>query len=592
MLWFIRVLILFLTFAALATLTSTQILYLLVSLLLFYLCKFTKKVKKLNLLGFMVLSLPILGSTVLVLVLLIYALINFNKKDLGNSTWSLPFIMTLLAGALAVSLVESSYASYLLFSAKSLSLSSIFIFVLYWGYFNQDQQRQEDFIKGILAGAVFALLIALLQLVYGPQFVLYPNSFWIEINRISSSLSDPNAFGVVCSLLLWIAFIYRSQEVPINKLFKFIVCLLFISSIFSGSRTVLIGFLVLVAAYCYLNHRKIFWGLIASAFLTVLAVNLVDIENFSLPIGIRRLVLSLSIPHLESSFSSRFTFLQLAFEAWLDAPVLGVGFGGFYYLVPEYGQILAKPIGLWMDNPNNLWLGFLVECGLFGVILLLLGVFSIKFIWANDDQRFIKIAAVLCFLFQLFFGPHIFFAEAAILFSLLLALCLNFEISKFRGLSKTSSVFIIFLVFIGLYLFQANLNSWGLYPYERDQQGVFRWARVSSQSLVNCDKDLAKLKVRFIPLDPLVQNFKIKTFFRQENFFTSKAEQEYSLTPNQSLEISEACSGLARFQHVAFKDFIPRDLGLGDDQRSLSFQIRYEQVPAVRYQGLFKNLLK
>lgn len=81
---------------------------------------------------------------------------------------------------------------------------------------------------------------------------------------------------------------------------------------------------------------------------------------------------------------------QQAIEAWLSAPLFGIGWGEYAYYLYE------NPTGFGMDrNAHNIILHFLAETGLVGTILLMFGVyFAINFRNLSNNWPFFGIIGV------------------------------------------------------------------------------------------------------------------------------------------------------------------------------------------------------
>lgn len=114
-------------------------------------------------------------------------------------------------------------------------------------------------------------------------------------------------------------------------------------------------------------------------------------------VGIQRLVMNFTIgnaghTYVDPSASSRLLFYREAFSLILEAPILGHGVGTFGYIADYAG----------MDSyPHNMFLEILVNNGLLGLVLFLLGtvplgLYSLKRAWPkNSNWQSVFLAGML-----------------------------------------------------------------------------------------------------------------------------------------------------------------------------------------------------
>ncbi len=178
-------------------------------------------------------------------------------------------------------------------------------------------------------------------------------------------------------------------------------------------------------------------------------------------------------------------FNKVGLVAFLDAPLLGHGVASFYSLFIPYSETLRLGTDLWTDNSNNFYLGLLVECGVFGALLLIFGLQGIRL--RENPCKFSGSMALVFFLL-LFLGPHFHFPEIAVLVMLIMSRVFTLD----ESLSSGGIRILLCSFALVLSVFQSSSRDFGVFPYERDAEGkAFRWtSQVASMGLPCIDGEL------------------------------------------------------------------------------------------------------
>lgn len=295
----------------------------------------------------------------------------------------------------------------------------------------------SQFFKGLTVGASLHLILLLASLLGYP--IASEESFWSGQSRFGGLMSDPNAAGLVFLLFL-----------GINELRYFSVL-----GIFTGSRSYLLGLLF------SLKLKIALYLLVFSISLLLL------IPAEFLPSSFSRL--------LSGGLEDRFLFWWASLIDFAGSPFVGIGPDGFRQNVRlNHYQFF----GDWIDNPNNYYLLILSEWGVAGFFIFILTI-----------HRFINTGAeiqriVYVFLGLLMLGSHLLSLEVALVFAALLK----------PGQKQLKKDY--FGIFFGvIFAFLLWFSDRGLYPWEKDGEGYFRWTKERATFNIRCFDDIASLKI-------------------------------------------------------------------------------------------------
>lgn len=295
----------------------------------------------------------------------------------------------------------------------------------------------QQFFLGLGIGATAHLILLIASLIGYP--LISEESFWAGQRRFGGLFTDPNAAGLVFFLLLGI------KEV---KYFSLL-------GLFTGSRSYLIGLIL---------SLKLRFSII---FFILLAILLLIVPSELLPSSFSRL--------LSGGLNDRVLFWWAAVQDFLSSPLTGVGPDGFRQSIRLNHHEL---FGNWIDNPNNYYLLILSEWGIAGF-----------FIACLTALRFVKSGAEIsriCYVFfaLLFLGSHLLSLEVSVVLASILR-------PGERSLSKDYTGVALGVIFSILLWFSDR----GVYPWERDSDGPFRWTSERAVFGVKCSDDVALIKI-------------------------------------------------------------------------------------------------
>ncbi len=425
-------------------------------------------------------------------------------------------------------------------------LTRVTLFALLLQALSDNRELRNSFAKGVLIGCTVAAGGALLNGVG-----LSPNQteFWTKINRISSTLSDPNALGVVMALALWIDMLGCSLFAAQSKARKGWLLLITVAGLLSGSRTFILSLLLLVFFVVAKRERRVAVGLVALAVLGFIVLNLASLffEGLSpsiallpMPEGMRRVITTLTISEWNEAFFSRSIFTQLNMAFIKSAPFFGSGADRFRDYAPLISEQYNLGLGSWVDNANNLYLGIVSELGIFGVIAALLAAYGRRVLRAGPRLA----AAALATLAIIFItGPHVEFPEVLVLVALVLALC-----TEATSLSRLSHVGVAALFVAGA--FGAIVHESGVYGWrareEQSERILVRWLTHNARINLPCkqiaggSEAVITLRAKYIP-----SSAPIKVTL-STGIDAGKDEQTLELRSSQDYQVRVRCAELSK----------------------------------------------
>lgn len=162
----------------------------------------------------------------------------------------------------------------------------------------------------------------------------------------------------------------------------------------------------------------------------------------------------------------------------------------------SYAALFNVPLGLWTDNPNNTYLGFLAEFGLIGAV-----VFCISFLRFRNQlvkkgnlslDPLLK-GVMISFFIVLILGPHYLYPEVLFPFLLIVTRLYRFE-SRTGFDWVLCSCLLLAVPLIGL---KTSGLEYGLYSWEKGERGTpFRWTQGEFQTFSPCREGETSLLMR------------------------------------------------------------------------------------------------
>ncbi|MDW3215097.1 MAG: O-antigen ligase family protein [Ilumatobacteraceae bacterium] len=286
-----------------------------------------------------------------------------------------------LAGALAWTvlsgLVSGAPRSALLgFAGRDLSALTVVGASGFWMIGRNMSHRGRSLLVEVLVWSTSACaLVGILQVVADVQ----QGPLRLLAGRPTGFVTNPVYFGALASAGLVAATLcwgpsWRRMTLP--------VVVLGIATSLSGSRVALMAAILTLLAQAVFIRRREIWMACGLAFAAIAGGVLLDRTVGAGRNAASRLGETAEI----ASGDGRFTVWRYGFEAWLDRPILGHGFGRFRPAVqgkfsPSFVRDHAadEVVQPWFD-PHNVGVGVLVATGIIGVVLFL----TWAFIWGRS----------------------------------------------------------------------------------------------------------------------------------------------------------------------------------------------------------------
>lgn len=435
--------------------------------------------------------------------------------------------------------------------------------------------------------AVSAAILSVVQISnLFPQFFHNQNAFWNAVGRPVGSFTDPNAFGL--SAFFFIGLLNAWQPlVRRDHLFKIGLIIIWLAlGLLSGSRTFLVGIILLFSVSSYLHRPRMLLRLILGVLVLVLVLDLCRESSptfynsivTNLPPGIARICNSVTILGWASAIYSRMVFWQLGLEIFKDNWLIGIGPENFRYWVLPYSQELFPEISSWTDNSNNFYLGILAETGILGATLFFLTVSAWKFREVGSKWTILLVS----FAILLLLGPHLNFDEVAILFGIVLGLSLKYEP---RNLFRKAPTWFIAapistLVFINVYFADTGWFNW-----ELGEGGLLRWSQRYARSTAQCSPELpARLGARDVHYNALLEiralNPDLSTSPLIVDIKSPMEQLRIELNDSNFIKVLIKCgfSTDINYSILTSRTWQPANYGMGADLRNLGIQQRIQSI--------------
>lgn len=432
----------------------------------------------------------------------------------------------------------------------------LMVLVTLFALLHADQSRRRAFGSALVAGLAAALTLSTYQWC-NPQSTIFANqsAYWRQLNRLGGSFSDPNAFGVFAALItpLLCAAILCARNRLTRLLWAAGGLWFLILASYSGSRSFFGGLAILSYVLLWRASKGIALVMLLVPIFGVLLINSVPAPVLSamlahLPEGLQRTIESMHGATIAEAFYSRSVFLRLAWQAWIEQPLLGVGPGRFAAEVPRLAHDLGIPIGLWRDNPNNFYLGVLAESGLVGALALWLALRGLS--WRDSPHALPGSTAplswwgeqnaaspprrpatqllalrlgldatgaaklgIIMLVFLLLVGPHIEFDEVALISALLMSWGLEPRAERapkvglldrhWRPMKFVLAAIVVLLIMISI-----GERKLGFYDWEQVQGRRFRWTAQRAIGFLPCNEE-GRAVLRFSLAQPHLEEYPV-----------------------------------------------------------------------------------
>jgi O-antigen ligase len=468
-----------------------------------------------------------------------------------------------------------------LFAFAALAGGAAFYFVLR----RAGEVARRRALSGALAGVAVSAAAAILQ-----RAGLLPGEtrqYWKLVGRISGGAIDPNSLGMMCALLVLLAFSRALQpwrrRAAALALFLLLSAGLALSGSRSGALVAGLGVVLLLATPALPARARIsaLAGLVAVSIAAILATVVVTGGGAGGGNLVTRIEQSFdsSLP-AEYRLSARPLLWRAAGRLFAEHPIVGGGTGSFAWRIPD----LLAPEGRQLasrDNPGSGYVQALAETGVIGFLVtawacIALAAQAVRG-WRSPSPSDGPAAAtaVLAFVVALATGSHWLAADVCLLFFLMAAAAVPSDASSApeTGSAVGRRLLALAVVAYAVGTVGAVLSTGspeetfrysrrvGFHELERGPGGTFRWTRERfALWLVPGDRTLRLGLANFGPMGPVAVEARAGGRVVSRRTLAPGAAAAYLLSPG------------ARPAPVVFRvdtSFVPQRLGASADRRRL-----------------------
>jgi O-Antigen ligase len=516
----------------------------------------------------------VLPDSVAGLLFLLLVALDGKGAPLGECRWAAPFVILMLVWSAVRALFEFDAAPIVsLFYGYDGPGASGILSILRWlrsggpGFLvpvgdtikvlaivalgaSLGGARGRGLGAGLLVGGVVSTLAALCESFAPDLFSLVraPSPFWQEIHRMRGFATDPNALGVLCGVLIPLAYAALGL-----RAFPVILALV-IGGLYSGSRTFFLVPLV-TGLYLAVKVRGFRFSVMVGGLVSLLVATALFVAPHipHVPTGLIRLRASLNPFQLAETLQSRSIFTRLSFAAFTEHPVVGVGLGRFDEYVVPLSHKLNLGIGVWRDGAVSVYLEVVCELGLLGALLFVIAGLSravcpnAPIIYKGVGLSYLVILALL---------PHTNFPEGVAVAGLLLA---QATVGRERAWGRPCVIGLLsLLVVVVVPASYAPRSIYGFFPWEVAGSEFVRWTALEAVGEIPCS---SQEPLRLRNETPIAQSVEVITEERHESVVVAQGANFEPLL--------SCVNGRARYRLNVFPGFSPSKFGHKDDGRIL-----------------------
>ena len=426
--------------------------------------KYVSKIKKINLLIFLITVILFISS-----IITIFRYSNFFPF-FTNNYYNLNVNIDGLKSNDAIFLIIGSFFNY---------VSGIGFLLLILNIIDNFDDV-KDIIKIIALSSYFYFIIIVIQKFFKPEYGNFEP--WISSLRYNGTFTDPNSLGSYTVLVLPILFsaiiYYKKWYLKLIIFISF--ALVFTSMLLSGSRSAIIGILVLLFVFLIFGFIK-FLRIIKSAkkrkkiiyIVTIILIIVIITSSglfvFNTDNKIKNKLSSFSIiprvtetvqtaissykrdgfiESIKSVSNYRYIFWQRALQMGKDHISTGVGAGAYIIELPDYHWRYNRGFAQ-VDYPGNYYLQIFAELGISGLFLFLF----LFYLVSKKSFSFLKIrknvssrnnilfgglfTSFLIMIFIFIFGSHTNNIEIQFMFWLIVGILLIVPVVENKYLSSS-----------------------------------------------------------------------------------------------------------------------------------------------------------
>jgi O-antigen ligase len=336
-----------------------------------------------------------------------------------------------------------------------------------------------------------------------------------------SPFDDINSYGSIIVVLFSVfLFLFLGSTGKRRATNGIVSLLLFLCAFFSLSRiTILTSLAILLFACCrYLSRKMIACSLVLLVFLAALLLAYREkLPAYSLPIAnysVKKMVSS-------SSLDMRFHRWMISLDMIGSAPLAGHGIGTYYRLYPDFSSMGSAPANSrdlfyhGPENAHNYYIQLAADLGVPALLIFMLLLFyvyraaysSITAAAYPQPLRVGLVAGISGYLITCLTNHSLLLPAQQFLFwfaaAALLLLCAPAEKTGTMLFSRGIKLFLLLLIagiaagYLQHVFLPRHVGSYeyGLYPYQQQGQGTFRWTMKEAGICMVARSDLIKFTI-------------------------------------------------------------------------------------------------
>lgn len=326
----------------------------------------------------------------------------------------------------------------------------VLYFLLYIGIVNLCYQKHLIIfmLKGYILGGVIAALVGLGQIAFfllGKSTAGVHYTLWDPVPRILGTFNEPGPYSTFLAtviILLTATILFKINLFKKIALYGFWIIVstaLILTFSSRGLIEAVIGIVCLLLTAFRTSFRSIMRTLCMLGMVIIVLAIIYPSVFIGLEWAFGKIKAEIYLDPSEAYEGGRKAGLYIGHKMFLQNPLLGIGIGNYPFLRNEFAD--RVPTVSHLDLPNNVFLEFLAETGVFGFFAFLWFIVSIA-MYVLKGYRFMRVlgdlglaygltAACLVILIDLTVSSSLYFVYVWFLPSLLVALIrINKKLSR------------------------------------------------------------------------------------------------------------------------------------------------------------------
>jgi O-antigen ligase len=256
---------------------------------------------------------------------------------------------------------------------------------------NKNLSQVEWFLKVVVISGVLSSIFGIIKIIfyYGSFNHLFHYQI-ITLNqytfpRLNAAMLEGNFFGLyllLCIASLMILGLLNSKNKFYKKFNIYIHVFLVFSLLMTVSTINILSYFLMFLIYSFIMKKSMKQIVVLVVIITIFLSSSIATEF------IYGKIFSAELNAYSFSKFDRLNSIVSGIEMFKDSPVIGMGPSGYSYMFPYYDDFFKNPFLIGKRIPNNIYVHWLVETGLFGFIMSIMSFAILLIALArNVDKR-------------------------------------------------------------------------------------------------------------------------------------------------------------------------------------------------------------